>query len=357
MTSDFRNLKIQRMIVHKIFKRDENGQIVEPVYNNGLSKELDSVGKSELQNRIITALGSNSHSIEMNISNLETGTTPDILTQMLYSNEQDYVSKSKKVAYKLAEAQYTRNIPGGVVVIINGTIGSDNNNFILVIKAEVHGGFCIEKKNENLVMDFLKNLLLTPQQKLYKMGIFIETNKPPNVTANRSPDEFKVFVYDHYLTKNETRNAAVYFYQVFLGCSIYPTAKKLTRDFYNNTKNFIISLPIDDEKKVDLHEALYSYLKVSQRNIIRTKDFAEEFLKQEHRDDYLNYMKNNNFPEQSVEKDLTFLANKLKRRKLKFSSGVRLSAPSDRFKELVNVAGFSNGKTMLEIEGKIEEQG
>jgi len=61
-----------------------------------------------------------------------------------------------------------------------------------------------------------------------------------------------------------------------------------------------------------------------------------------------------NLPQHAFTKDLSYLKNRLKRRNIHFSSDVRISAPSDRFKELVEIRNRENGKTIVAIEGTVE---
>lgn len=350
----FANLIIKRIIAHQIFERNENREIVEPIYNNNLTT-LDDEGLNELQDRIIDAIGNNSHSIELEITNVGTNSTFELVTEMIHSDDAVFIDKSKQIAYKLAEAQTSRRIPGGIVVTFDGTIGADSKKCLGIIKAETHGGFSLESNNNHFLLIYLNDLLLTPTQKLYKIGIFIEQEK--NLSGlPRKANDFTAIVYDHNLTRSTKSDLAIYFYQTFLGCSIQSNNKKLTKDFYHLTIDFITSQNIDDEQKVDINYALYSYLKTSNRNTVSTSEFAEEYFDTGMRDDYLNYMRLNNFPCQSVAKDLTLLKNKLKNRKIKFSSDVKIIGPSDNFNNLVEIIGHEATKTIIKIEGRIKEQ-
>jgi hypothetical protein len=351
----FANLIIRRIIAHQIFERDENREIVTPRYNTGLTT-LDDEGLNELQDRIINAIGNNSHSVELDITNVETNSTFSLVTEMLHSENNVFIERSKQIALKLAEAQTSRRIPGGIVVVFDGTIGADSKRFLGIIKAETHGGFSLESNDNHFLLIHLNKLLLTPTQKLYKIGIFIEQENEHFADPPRQANEFTAIVYDYNITVSSRTGLAIYFYQAFLGCSIQSNNKKLTKDFYHLTVDFITSQSISDEKKVDLNFALYSYLKISNRNTVSTSEFAEEYFDTEMRDNYLNYMNSKNFPCQSVAKDLTLLKNKLKRRKIKFSSDVRITGPSDNFNNLVEIMRHEDTKTIIKIEGRIKEQ-
>lgn len=355
MSNQFANLHINRIIIHQIFERDDNREIQQPRYNDLLTV-LDPTASSVLQNRIIDVLGHHSHSVEMEIVKADEVDTFGIMAKMLDSNEIDFIERSKSIAYRLAEAQTSKNIPGGVVVIFSGTVGAASNRYIGVIKAEIHEGFSLRETAEQLLLYFLSNLCLTPQQKLYKIGMLIELEHSQNLTTTRTPDEFKVYVYDQNMNVSTTAGAAFYFYGTYLGCRFSPSDKKFTLDFYNHTKEFIDVLPIEDEEKVDLQSALYTYLKTSQSNVVDVTEFADQYLSPEQKDEYCERMESSEFPTHAISKDLSLIQTKLKKRRITFSSNVSLSAPSDNFDELVQIVGKEGTKTTLRIEGVIKEQ-
>ncbi|GIN60518.1 hypothetical protein J27TS8_05110 [Robertmurraya siralis] len=357
MSVSFANLVIEKIILHQIYERNEDREIVAPYFSQTLA-DLDVRGLNVLQERIVDALGNNSHSIEMYISNDGGNPTFQFLTEGIYQDDLEFIEMSKKVTYKLAEAQTTRNIPGGVVVIFKGRMGVPSKKIIGVIKAETHEGFVLNNEEVDLNLEFLSNLLLTPQQKLYKIGLFVEENvvETVNIPTERDSKDFRAFIYDHNVARTESSSAALYFYNTFLGCRISPTNKKLTKDFYFETKKFIDSLNIEDEHKIDLNHALYSYLKTSQNNTVEVGSFANEYLTPEVRDDYCSYMEEQGVPSNAIVKDLELIKGKLKLRKIRFTSSVSITVPSDKFKELIEIVGYENNKTTIKVKGRIEAQ-
>lgn len=353
MSSQFANLIIKRIIIHEVFCRNDNRDIKSPK----LSKELTSLvteGIDVFNERIISALGDDSHSMEMEIIHDDNESVFQISASVINEDDGKFVSISQKLPLKLAEAQISRNIPGGILVIFDGTIGPNNLNFIGIIKAEIHSGFLKEEKTDSLRIKFIADLLLTPQQKLYKIGFFIEKNKSKISKTHRSPIDFDAYVYDHNMTSSETRQAAKYFYETFLGCKIAPSNKKQTSDFYYYTKEFIDSLSIDDEEKVDLHTSLYTYLKLSQKQTINIKEFSEEFMTKKLKSDYLAQMEEKGVTKHNISKDITYIKSQLRRRKLSFTSKVKIIAPSDNFEDLVKIEEYSDDHTSVRIKGRIE---
>ena len=355
MSIDLSNLKMKRICIHQIYEMNEEREIVTPKYNNELTK-LNNEGIDTLQDRIINALGGESHSIQMDIDDNSENGTFQIMVNMLECEDNEFIEKSKKIALKLAQSQNSRKIPGGIVVVFSGTVGCNNKAVVGVIKAEIHSGFTIEDKTNSIILEYLSKLLLTPQQKLYKIAVFIEDNQNDSKEGLRNTDDFTTFIYDHNMNQSETKEAATYFYQSFLGCKIHHSNKKLTRDFYDDTREFINQLGVPDEQKVDMNTALYTYLKVSNETNISIHDFSKQYLKQNQRDAYEDFMETKEFPNSAIVKDLTYLKRRLKIRKIKFSSNVSVTAPSENFKDLVEISGHENGKTILKVQGHIKEQ-
>lgn len=350
---EFTNLKIKRVIIHKIFKRNLDKELVPPIYSNSLSI-LDIDGIEVLKERVINAIGNKSNSLEMEIVNILEGSCVKYVDELIEDNENIFIENSKKIAYKLAQSQLTRKIPGGVVLIFEGTIGLENRPVCGIIKADLHSGFTTSKESEESeVLKYLSDLLLTPEQKLYKIAVFIE--KMPNET--NLVDKYMVFVYDHNMKKSETKDAATYFYNLFLGCDFKQNSKLLTQHFYEGTKEFINLLEIQDEDKVDLNLQLYSYVKSNINATLSVCDFSENSLKKEMRDSYSTFMVNKNIPMTSIQKDNQYIESRLRQRKIKFSNQISIIGPSDKFNELFKIIPTDDTEvTRIDIKGKIKEQ-
>ncbi|MBS7132440.1 MAG: nucleoid-associated protein [Clostridium sp.] len=345
---DFSNLQIKRIVIHEIFERDTEKKIQEPRYGESLSI-LDDMGIETLEERIINAIGSESNSMEMEIRNTDNGSCVDIVDRLITLDDDEFIEESKKVAYRLAEAQVSRRIPGGVVVVVQGTAGEIvDKNFIVIIKAEIHNGFT----RTNNVLSYLSDLLLTPQQKLYKIAAFLESD----IKSQDLDKKYELCVYDHNMKRSETKDAATYFYGSFLGSVFKRNSKIVTREFYEATKEIINIMDISDDEKIDLNMGLYTYIKSSVNATISVDEFSNQYIKDELRDNYQQAMREKGIPDTAINKDLTFLNSRLKQRRIKFTSEVSITAPSDKFNDSVKVVECSDEKSIIEIIGKIKEQ-
>lgn len=339
---DFQNLSISRVIIHQVFKRQADRQIIQPVYGTSVT-QLGGSETGALQDRVLAALGSGSKCMEMSIISAGQDSALHLARTLVDADQTLFVDQSKGMADLLAIAQKGLSIPGGILVVFAGTANYPPKRIIGMIKAEPHEGFTFDTIQGGLALKYLQNLILTPQTRLYKIGTFVETDA--SVSADGSADGWEAYVYDDLILPSDRDRAAQYFYGGFLGCNIPVNAARQTKSFFDLTKKFISSMDIPEVAKVDLNTGLYTYLKVDQSQTIDRNTFANQYLKPDMRDAFTTYMERNNFPATVIAKDLTEVAPLLKRRSVVFGSDVRLSAPADRFKELVkieNIKGDAN---------------
>lgn len=354
----FEGVVIERIIAHRIFPRSPDKQMVPPKLSNQLIT-LKQDALDALQVRITEALGNKSHGIEMSITDTSDDSFFTLTTSVLHVESELFVNISKRLAHKLTEAQYSAgNVSGGVLVIITGKIGEQASPFFAVLRAEMQNGFRTNETSEKIAMEYIADLLLTPTQRLYKIGILIECESDHELINSRYDTQYyRSFLFDHLMTSTETKNAAGYFYSAFLGMGIEKSSKKLTQDFFEHTRNFINQAPIDEDSKFDLHESLRSELR-SQNATLRTASFATEHLPQELQTSYQSFMIQKGFPQNAVSKDIDYIKKKLRRRsKLVFTSDVWVSIPPDRVKELVQIEQTDDDEfTTLKIKGRLRSQ-
>jgi hypothetical protein len=145
---DFQNLSITRVIIHRVFKRQADRQIVTPVYGSALA-QLAAEEISALQDRILAALGSgaNSMQMQMQIVSCGQGSALHLARQLVDHDEPLFVSESQQMATLLAHSQGSVNIPGGILVVFAGTANYPPKRIIGAIKAEPHAGFSFADTN------------------------------------------------------------------------------------------------------------------------------------------------------------------------------------------------------------------
>lgn len=274
--------------------------------------------------------------MELDIAQSGVGSSIVIAKGLIDADDALFVQRSRAAADKLTDAQTRRDLPGGVLVVFSGTAGHPAKRIIGMIKAETHNGFTRQVGDGGAIsLQFLKDLLLTPQTKLYKIGVFWEQDAD---VAEPLPAGWKAFVYDDQISASNKLTAAQYFYEGFLGCRFPETSARRTREFHDYTKEFIQSLDWPEEQKIDLHNALVTYLKVDQSATVQVSAFAQSYLPDaEMQDAYRQYMEGREFPEGAVAKDLAEVSTALRYRKVTFSGDVKIIAPADKFEDLVRM--------------------
>lgn len=353
----FADLTIEKIIVHRIFQKDANKQIQQPDTSDDLVHLTSQNGKDALQKRIRDALGNKSHGIEMTVASTDHDSFFALATSMLRGDDADFIDQSKVLAKSLTKAQSTSNALGGVLAVISGRVGSSSLPYLAVIKAEPQEGFQAVKESGKMTIKYIDDLLLTESQRLYKIGFLVETlSSPPDDDGVFDVNNYRCFLFDHLMTATETRNAAQYFYQTFLGMSIQSSSKKQTRDFFEFTKLFINTAAISDDDKMDLHEALRSELR-STSATISTNTFAVNNIQDAGlRTQYAQFMGSKGFPNYSINKDNDYIKNKLKnRRKYAFTNDVYISTPAEKADNYLTINKSEDGsETIVTIKGKLK---
>jgi len=351
---DVSNMQIEKIILHRVYDNNTDGNITPPKISDNFTT-IEPEGLATLQNRIVKSIGEDSHSIQMRVIDNTEGSAYQICKSIIFaSDDNEKIRLSAQLAHKLARAQIGRNTPGGILIIISGLIGSNNDrkHFVGIIKAELHDGFNVDENQSILILHLLTSLLLTPQQKFYKIGIFINENSTAS-SEEVDDNDYSILVYDHLMNRRESNQLARYFFDSFLGCDYSINDKSLTRDFYYRTKDFIDVQNFPEEEKIEFNTSLNSYLRNQQQATVLVADFGNDNFSPEIRDNYSNFMRSVSFPDHAISKDICFLENILKFRRLKFSSDVKIIAPSRNFDQIIHIDGFVDNETRIRIQGNI----
>ncbi|MBU5601758.1 nucleoid-associated protein [Citrobacter sp. S55_ASV_140] len=324
-------LNIDKIIIHQIHQRDEEGNKVEPT--RGLSFiTFDEDALQGFKSRVIDALGDGSKAVKMKILEHGESYVPFIATNVIDKEGDEYIDETYLIANKLADAQTRRAIPGGIVVIFTGNYGVNKRKFVGIIKADIYSAYekIIDDATGQISLKFVEEILLTPSTKLYKTaGFFQSSDVNDKDDLNKSWD---VMISDYQISKADGKAAAQYFYQHFLGCGYPETNARATKVFYEKTSDFLNELDISAEKKNALKNALVTYLKYEKSDVISAKDYAERFFDDAVKDVYLEYANEYGIPQTSFTRDNEHIESKLKTRKLNFSKNIKITAPADIFK-------------------------
>jgi hypothetical protein len=330
------NLQIDKIVIHQIFQRDIDGNKIKPQKSSEFIK-FDANAMQTFKSRFINAIGEDSKAVPMAIIDQDPTDLPQLADKIDTLSGNDYISVSYDIANKLADAQQRKNIPGGIVVIFSGTYGATPKKFIGIMKAEIHSAY--EKKintlTKELTLKYVEEALLTPATKLYKTAAFLENNCK-EVEGNLNT-KWNVLVSDSQISQTDGKAAAHYFYSSFLGCGYPESSARTTRLFHEATCKFLTEMDITEEKRNDLYNSLISYLKYENSDVVTPSEFSTRYFDVATRDSYSEFLEESDLPTTSFTKDIEHISSKLKMRKVSFSKHVKITAPSEVFKNLVHI--------------------
>ena len=334
------NLQIKRIAIHQIYQRDPEGNKVTPTKGTDLIK-FAPAAMDTFKERVIRALGEESRAVPMQILDQSATAAPSLVGTLKGIDDNKFIEQSYTIADKLAEAQTSKALSGGVVVVFEGTYGASSKEFIGIMKAEIHSAYekKIDPKTQEISLDFVEEALLTPATKLYKTAGFFRNATPSSETDLSK--KWDVSISDTQISKTDGKAAAHYFYSVFLGCGYPESGARTTKQYYDATAKFINDLDVPPEKRNDLHNALVTYLKHENTGIVNPTEFANRYFTDKQKDSYTEFLEDKNLPTTSFTKDIEHISNKLKHRKLSFSKNVKIVAPSEVFKELIQIESIA----------------
>ncbi|WP_148300083.1 nucleoid-associated protein [Acetobacter papayae] len=322
------NLSINRVVMHEVFQRKDSPKIVPPSYGKEL-ETLDAKALSHFGRRITDAFSAQSKSIEMQIVKTDDASVIGVARRLVLAADNDFPTISNHVADALADAQKSRGIPGGMLLVFDGKVGSDEKPFVGVIKAEMQSGFQRRQDMAKVVTEFLENIFLTPATRLYKLSLFISGDE---IVTNDT--QWRCFVFDSNITSARPENAAVYFYDGFLGCTFPENGKYETAKFFDLTKEFVRSSVKDRDLRRDLSDALFAFVKVDQTPTFTSQQFGETYLPPELRDPFNKFLESKKFPtNRAVVRDLSEMSGRLRRRKYKFGPDIEFSVSPDAIRD------------------------
>lgn len=342
------DLTIHRIIAHEVVLASALNRNQEPLMSSRVS-QLDQAGLQLVARRVAEALGMDSHSIQVDITDSSDGSAFRLASMLLDSNDDSFVTVSQRLANKLSQAQNVGSIKPGIALIFQGAVGSatQRHRLIVIVKAESDSAFIKKNLQTGVSLEFVREMVLGAQQRLFKIAAFIELR--PSDGAARNPADFETLVYDHQMNIKGAGQAAQYFYSTFLGASISPGAPELTKRFFEATTAFINESTRSRTEKWELKNHLTSYLR-SNEATISARTFGERFLgNEEERRAYHSTLREAGLAGRSIPKDTRFIDAQLKVRRLTFSNRIQLSGPSDAFAASVTVDETQAPQTIIRI--------
>lgn len=330
----FENLNVDRIAVHEVFQRNNDRSIRPPAFADAL-ETLSAEAMGAFRLRMTDALSGQSQSLQMSIVRSGADSLLQLAESLIGASDADFLAGTMQIANRLTESQLARRIPGGVLIVFDGKVGASSVPFIGVIKAETQAGFRRSRNGETAVVEFLKNIFLTPATRLYKIGLFLFDN-----INTEAPNGRRAFVFDSNISVSNREAAAAYFYEGFLGCRLPSDGPYETARFFDLTKEFVRKTDLEPEKKRDIIDSLYVFVRSEQDLTFTADQFGSRYLPPEMQDTYANFLEGRKFTSNAVVRDTSQMGNRLRRRRLKFGGDIELSASPEALKDKVAIVSI-----------------
>lgn len=348
---DLSLLSISRVVVHHIPTRAEDKSYVPPRFGTEFV-ELADPAVDMFTKRFSKSLASHSHGIQAEFHDRGEQSFFRCAVKMMDGTNEDFLAASRLVAEKLARAQLARSLSTSKLIVVSGTYSANDLPFSAVVKSELQDGLLERNFEGRAKVDYLSDIFFADSQKLYKIGIVRKTSQLGTVDA---PEHFSLHLFDHLMTGTETRGAAAYFYNQFLGADVAASDRHCTRMFFEKTKEFFERQPLTRAQFIELEEALRTEMR-SNKQTLSIMDFSRENLPEPMRAAYVSFMERANVNTNAITKDTEYIKTRLRRRrKIVFTSGVMITTPADG-PNLVDITSSGDGTTTVTITGAVETQ-
>ncbi|WP_185155584.1 nucleoid-associated protein [Rudanella paleaurantiibacter] len=347
--------------MHQIFQK-ENQRSHSTVRESDEVITLSSEVSDIINNRLVNSLGKSSKAFHLDIQDMREESFYGYCTKIEPNDEESFVNASKQIAHKLSKSQTKARIPGGYVIVLDCTHTVKNLPCTIVIKAEPHEAIRQNKSGEKAILEVLNDVILSPSQKLFKIGVLFERLTPM----------FKNELGDIVLPPNDTHGCMIfddnfkratkpaeYFYSDFLGFSVGRNSLIQTKNFFDFTYDFIKQNVTNYKSKEDAIIALKSYLKSNNDPLLNVSKYADDFLPVEVKSAYKGEALQH-LPSAFI-KETSLIQKDLETKKINFPNKVTISLPEAKYGESVKVITpddinidevMSGNCTYIRIQGK-----
>ncbi|TGE03330.1 nucleoid-associated protein [Hymenobacter fodinae] len=349
---NFQALTIRRMASHSILEKQPTAQTsIADVTDELLDFTYDL--QQLILSRLQAALGRKGKGFYLEIADSAPSSFFGQCVDLEKVNDPTFLKRSQNIAHLLAGSQNRSNIKAGDLYVIEAVDSSYQNSPVyIVIKAEPHEGVRRNKKS----LEHLKDIVLSPSQKLYKVGVLYKDENEGKTYPN---DSFSAYLFDEQFGSG-SQTLSSYFYKEFLRFDYTNNGPIQTKIFYDKTRDFIDKNIKDEDKREELGEALRVLLKTDNAQYIRPKEFAQHYLETDEQQALFNATVSRDFPPM-VEKNSQLVDFSLKTRKIRFGDA-QVSAPDSNFNnhiqviksqnDLMNLDPSDDSYTILKVAGK-----
>ncbi|MCU7942658.1 MAG: nucleoid-associated protein [Candidatus Thiodiazotropha sp. (ex Cardiolucina cf. quadrata)] len=324
LSDDLATLKIRKIIFHDV-PINSKGSTNSPTLAEAVT-DIDVSHSDMLKNRLIRALGSKS-AYEIKFVTETSSPVPAEVKEFTAKQHQInyFIEMSRRLAQHLFEQQGGQMSPGLLCVI---EVVSRGRKGLAILKLERERGADLQLSKVNgkrrFDMSVLDSLVFTDGTRLFKSALFIRMGN----------DEFLAAACDSQRSVMSSKDVARFWLR-FMGCQVTEEPRVATQKWFDATIRFVNEYVTDPVVKNDVYEHILSELKSNKKNIV-PKTFIIDYIPDDYRNEYQDFIKNNGVPMHSFEKDTSDIKSKLRTKSLHTAKGVTVTLPVEE-EQLVEI--------------------
>ncbi len=338
---DLRTFFIERIIIHEVPRRVRGQEGEQPMPTlSEVESPLDIESRNYFREKIVGCLTTVRSDVVHDPS--ASSPIPPLVLDGLGPKERDFVTASQEMARHLYECQTGSN-PGGLLAVIEGTIGEQAAFVIMKLEKEA-GVRIIQDEQEGkrtFNVEHVRDLMFTEKTKVFKVGLFVQDGDDLSTLTG--------MVADNQISQHSTTGVAHFFLRQFLGFVLREAPQVTTGKFYDATQVFINNAVSDASTKARYQIALLAEASADTATL-DPWSFANRGLERQDRQRYIEHLQEAGVPTQSFQKDITLIAPRLKRMQLSFDSGVVVLSPPGAYDAELRVVRLDDGRVRATIE-------
>lgn len=339
MRTEFGDLVVEQAIVHGVPKRIR-GEELAPIELSEAVCQLDDTVRTQLQARLRGVLDRLAREV-VEDPEIEAG-VPDAVRAFL-NDKQDLVTVSGEIAHLLRDNQTASN-SAGLLLVATARLG--DQPALLMVKLEQETGMqansIITDGLRTFDMQYFANLLFTERSKVYKVALFSQ--------EGAAAEKLEGWAADAQLSR---KTVARFFLERFLGCRHKNDPRELTRRFHDTAMAWVNTHITEPDVRMDYVMAVMVELQSTTAALDPTT-FISEHLRPAHRDDFAQFLEENDVPIRVFDKDIELVGNRLQKMRVELSSGAFLVTPLEAVQGgAIEMTDLGDGRIQVTMPGTV----
>jgi len=341
--ADFGNLIVDEAIVHSIPRKMKTDLVPAKVQFSEAVCGLNGTVRSELEAKFSDVLVNLGREV---IVDAELKASLPEHVRAFLEGQRDLVDASKEIAELLLASQPATSSDGLLLV---ASVRLDGCKSLLMVKLEQESGMqateiITDDGRRTFDVKYFANLLFTEASRVYKIALFS--------TSGMTEDALEGWAADKQMTG---KALAKFFREKFLGCRLKNEPRQLTLRFHDAAVNWINSRISEADTRISYLMAVLVELQ-SPTPVLDPDSFIRSRLQPPHRESFAEYLRENEVPEQTFDKDTELVEPKLRKMRMSFDNGAFLIAPLDALhSDSIKAVDLGDGRTRLTITGVMTE--